>query len=145
MLPLDVYPTLVFRASSSTPPVPFHGMPCWARSFLSCLFSSARVSLSRDTILKFSLRRKTSCSRALIYSSFLSRCVRCACLFNSCLLVNAGLLSGFGPLLFGGWPSTRVLFFSVKFFRNPRLIESGLFPLSDWLPYPLPPADLLPY
>ena len=33
---------------------------------------------------------------------------RWACLFSSCLLVRAGLLSGFGPLLFGVWPSARV-------------------------------------
>jgi hypothetical protein len=39
----------------------------------------------------------------------------------------------------------RVLFFSVRVLRNPRLMERGLFALSDWpLPYPLPP-DLLPY
>ena len=39
----------------------------------------------------------------------------------------------------------RVVFFSVKVLRNPRLMERGLFAVSDWpLPYPLPP-DLLPY
>jgi len=38
-----------------------------------------------------------------------------------------------------------VFFFSVKFFRNPRLIDSGLRLLSDCpLPYPLPPEGL-PY
>jgi len=38
-----------------------------------------------------------------------------------------------------------VLFFSVKFFKNPRLMDSGLLPLSDCpLPYPLPPEGL-PY
>ncbi len=85
---------------------------------------------------------------------------RCACRFSSCLLVNAGLLSGFGPLFFGGWPSTvghqimwhseytemgglpRVAFFSVNVFKNPRLMESGLFPLSDW-PLPTLPPGLL--
>jgi len=39
----------------------------------------------------------------------------------------------------------RVLFFSVKLFKKPRLIVKGLFALSDWpLPYPLPP-DLFAY
>lgn len=41
----------------------------------------------------------------------------------------------------------RVLFFSVNVFKNPKLMDSGLFPLSDWpLPYPLPlPPVLGPY
>ena len=33
----------------------------------------------------------------------------CACRLSSCLRVCAGLLSGFGPRLFGGWPSMYVL------------------------------------
>jgi hypothetical protein len=54
-------------------------------------------------------------------------------------------MSGLGPRRFSGCPSTLVFFFSVKFLRNPRLIESGLLPLSDCpLPYPLPPIGL-PY
>lgn len=39
----------------------------------------------------------------------------------------------------------RVFFFSVNVFRKPKLIDNGLFPLSDCpLPYPLP-ADLFAY
>jgi hypothetical protein len=45
-----------------------------------------------------------------------------------------------------GFNTPRVDFFSVKVFRNPKLIESGLFPLSDCplLPYPLA-LGLIPY
>jgi hypothetical protein len=42
---------------------------------LSRRFSSAKASLSLEVAANVSLRRITSCSRALIYSSFLSRCV----------------------------------------------------------------------
>jgi hypothetical protein len=31
----------------------------------------------------------------------------CACLLSSCRRVKAGLLSGFGPLRLGGWPSMK--------------------------------------
>lgn len=61
-------------------------------------------------------------SKCSMYFSLRSRCVlerdqyltrvgpgqgtnRCACRFNSCLRVVAGLLSGFGPLLLGTCPS----------------------------------------
>ena len=37
--------------------------------------------------------------------------------------------------------SPRTLFFSVNVFRNPKLIDRGLFPPSEWpLPYALPPG-----
>ena len=51
-----------------------------------------------------------------------------------------------GTLIYSHNDIPRVAFFSVRFFKNPKLIVKGLFPLSDWpLPsYPLPP-DLLPY
>jgi hypothetical protein len=42
---------------------------------LSRRFSSAKASLSLEVTANVSLRRITSCSRALMYSSFLSRCV----------------------------------------------------------------------
>jgi hypothetical protein len=48
----------------------------WAMSnSLSRRFSSAKASLSLEVAANVSLRRITSCSRALMYSSFLSRCV----------------------------------------------------------------------
>ena len=63
-------------------PIPFDGglerskdIP-WAMSkSLSRRFSSAKASLSLEVAANVSLRRITSCSRALIYNSFLSRCV----------------------------------------------------------------------
>jgi hypothetical protein len=76
MLPLEVYPALVLGPRS---PAPGHAMPCCARSCFNWRFSSAMASLSRETVLKFSFSRKTSCSSALIYSSFRSRCVLIDC------------------------------------------------------------------
>jgi hypothetical protein len=135
--------------------------------------------LSRVTLLKFSFNRRTSCSRALIYSSFRSRWVLygvnygqgasarlglplslsiqflspCQCrlavwLRTSSLrglAINCTRMSVRCIIVRNKIDLPRVVFFSVKVLRNPRLMESGLFALSDWpLPYPLPP-DLLPY
>lgn len=50
-------------------------MPFSTNASRRCLFSSANLSLSRETLLKISLSLRTSSSRALMYSSFLSRCV----------------------------------------------------------------------
>lgn len=97
-------------------------IPCAMRSSFNLRFSSANVSRSRVVLANISLSRNTSCSRALMYISFRSRCVLivhqscvreisscwnhlCACLFSSCRRVKAGLLSGLGPLLLGGCPS----------------------------------------
>lgn len=45
----------------------------------------------------------------------------CACLFNSCLLVRAGLLSGFGPRRFAGCPSlVNFLSEEVRDLRKPK-------------------------
>lgn len=69
----------------------------------------------------------------------------CACLFSSCRRVRAGLLSGFGPLRFGGWPSL-VVRFSVSVLRKPRFNDcngplSGPWPTASRLPPPWAGGD----
>jgi hypothetical protein len=56
------------------------------------------------------------------------------------------VLSASGAVCCDGANVPRVDFFSVNVFKNPKLMDKGLFPLSDWplLPYPLVP-DLFPY
>ena len=125
MLPLELSPNELGRLGIPWGELSSTRMPCAASSSFSLRFSSAYASRSLAVLEKTSLRRKTSCSRALIYISFRSRWVLvplsesyhpsvasvsylCACLLSSCRLVSAGLLSGFGPRLFGGCPSDRV-------------------------------------
>lgn len=82
MLELEVYPGLgplglltiwskkFVSAAIGSPAASF-----WASLAFSRRFSSARRSLSCEMVPKISLRRRTSSSRALMYSSFRSRCV----------------------------------------------------------------------
>jgi len=59
-------------------------------------------------------------------SDTMQKAYRWACLFNSCLLVSAGLLSGLGPRRLGGLPS-RVVRLSWSVLRKPRFSDdSGL-------------------
>lgn len=107
-------------------------------------FFSLSVCPTRDTL---SAQGKRGMERHGMMDVMLILTYRWACRFNSCRLVRAGLLSGFGPRRFGGCPSIAaklapvrdearqvcamclpsniplVVLFSVKVLRKLRLSE----------------------
>lgn len=84
---LTIWSKKFVSAATGSPSASF-----WASLALSRRFSSARRSLSCAMLLKISLRRRTSSSRALMYSSFRSRCVlhgRSACIWTLMNICNS--------------------------------------------------------